>query len=365
MDNDTFGAAVPGTTPTPQPNPNPIAPAEPSPAAPTSPAAPVATPADPGVPTVPTAEPTPVMTEPETTTIPVAEPISVTTPTPATETTSIPVAEAPVEPTPATAETVADSTAAVQPMGQPTAEELASNPFERPGADPFTQPTTAFPAELADAEPETPETPDTSVAPKAADTITPADAEATPTPTATVSEASPTTEAVSTAAAPVATPADPNAPTVPTTVGDDHVPEKEHKKKQIILIAAVVGAIAVIALFIVLYIFVFSVKTLSCEKSLGGENMKVTVNFRNNEAQSAKVLYTYKSDSKISDLEYNTIKEMAESDKSVYENIKVEKTDDNTVTVEMDAQRKLFVEKGKTYDEVKQYYSDDLGLTCK
>ena len=244
-------------------------------------------------------------------------------------------------------------------MGQPTAEELASNPFERPGADPFTQPTTAFPAELANAEPEASETPKAEEESAATNTK---DETAT---TSAISEANPTTDAVKTAAAPVDTPADPNAPTVPTTVGDNHVPEKEHKKKQIILIAVVVGAIAVISLIIVLYIFVFSVKTLSCERTQGGQEMKVTVSFRNNEAQSAKLLYTYKSDSKISDLEYNTIKEMAESDKSDYENIKVEKTDDNTITVKMEAQRKLFVEKGKSYDEIKNYYTNDLSLTCK
>ena len=332
MNNDTFDAAVPGTTPTSQPNPNPtpIAPAEPSPVAPTSPAAPVATPADPGVPTVPTAG-----------------------------AATIPVADTMPEPTPIATEAVADSTAAIQPMGRPTAEELASNPFERPGADPFTQPTTAFPAELANTEPEVSETPKTEEEP----TIIAAKNQTTT--TSTISEASPTTDAIKTAAAPVDTPADPNAPTVPTTIGDNHVPEKEHKKKQIILIAAVVSAIAVISLIIVLYIFVFSVKTLSCEKTQGGQEMKVTVNFRNNEAQNAKFFYTYKSDSKISDLEYNTIKEMAESYKSDYENVKVEKTNDNAVTVEMEAQRKLFVEKGKTYDEIKKYYTNDLNLTCK
>ena len=93
MDNDTFGAPVPGTTPQPTPNPvptpqqEPIAPAEPSAVPVTESAAPVATPADPGAPVI-----------------------------------------------------------AATP-------EPSDNPFEKPANAPFEQPTAAVPADLAAATP--------------------------------------------------------------------------------------------------------------------------------------------------------------------------------------------------------------------
>ncbi len=110
--------------------------------------------------------------------------------------------------------------------------------------------------------------------------------------------------------------------------------------------------------------FVFSAKNLSCEKSIGNDTMKVTVKFLHNEAQDANVVYTYASYSSITDSQFKTFKEKIEKENTVYESIQVEKTDDKTITVRMRAKRKLFTEKGKTYDEIKRYYTDSLRLTC-
>ena len=132
MDNDTFGAPVPGAAPQPTPNPvptpqqEPIAPAEPSAVPVTESAAPVATPADPGAPTI-----------------------------------------------------------AATP-------EPSDNPFDQPANAPFEQPTAAVPADLANAAPAPEAAPVAAPAPAPASVATPV-AEAAPAAAPVTASAAPVT----------------------------------------------------------------------------------------------------------------------------------------------------------------------------
>ena len=279
MDNDSFGAPVPGTTPQPTPNPvpvpqqDPIAPAEPAAAPVTESAAPVATPADPGAPVI-SATP-----------------------------------------------------------------ELSGNPFVNPANAPFEQPTAEAPADLA-------------TAPAAATSV----AEATPAPAA-----------VTASAAPVTSPADPGAPTtVPTTIGDNHVPAGD-KKKIGLIIGIIVSVVVLVAVALILTFFVFGRKTLSCtqEESAFGtkytQTIEATFMFGKISAASAHGTVTAPSD--ITDDQINTIRESFQKQED-YTNTKLERASSNSVSFSADVKKSVFKGDDTTFDEAKKILQDG-GFTCK
>ena len=143
--------------------------------------------------------------------------------------------QSPITPATPSTQPVSESAAPVSTPADPNAPVITAsseidpnaNPFDNPVNAPFEQPTAPVPADLVDT-----------------------------TPSSSISEATPSNQAVTGNAAPVSTPADPNIPTAVPAVADSNY-HPVTKKNKTGLIVGVIAAIIIVIGAVLLAIFVF------------------------------------------------------------------------------------------------------------
>lgn len=145
----------------------------------------------------------------------------------------------------------------------------------------------------------------------------------------------------------------------------------KNSNKKIILI--IIGAVIAVLVAVLLYIFVFSGKTLTC--TVDEENMgiilsaKLEMKFKGNEVSNADIDMTFDLGDYVNykDIMLEQIEEQYSDDE--FKNMGVKVTSDDTkIYVNMEATKETFKDAGfsteGTYKEVKKDLEDQ-GFTCK
>ena len=199
--------------------------------------------------------------------------------------------------------------------------------------------------------------------------------EPTPEPAAPAAEPAPA-PAAEPVPAPAPAPTTEPAPVVPMANGP--APANGGKKTGLI-VGIAVGAVALIAIIVVVLIFVLGGgKTLSCERTEKNEysdtsmTYELTAKFKSDEVTNLHMRVIMTAPEDITDDQVETVKNFYNSqndEDKEYEELEVEKTGDRELTIRANYKVDKFITKykAKTYEEVKKYFESEDGgkLTCK